>query len=340
MRAPRMLLAWNLQQASHLRRLNPNLVHEIIDALTAHIAVLDAAGFIVAVNDAWIRFAQKNGGTSADSYSGWNYLAVCEQPVQRGDETVRDICNAIRAVQRGERSQCSFEYPCNSPETERWFEMRITRSPGEPPYIVIAHEDITQRKKAESAVRKAEQTLRQVNLQLQESLAREQSIARTDELTGVCNRRQFFALAEHELAVSQRYDRPLSIILFDVDRFKRINDTRGHQVGDEVLKHVARLATEHLRAADVLARYGGEEFIIMLPDSTGAQSTVVAERIRKAIANSGLQIANGRVDTTVSAGIAERRRDVDTLGGLVGRADKALYAAKEAGRNRVLVAST
>jgi diguanylate cyclase (GGDEF)-like protein len=196
------------------------------------------------------------------------------------------------------------------------------------------------RDSADRALRTSEASLEVANRELREALAREQLMARTDGLTGLNNRRHFLEMAAHEWAVAQRYGLPLAMMLFDIDRFKLINDTAGHQMGDEILKRVARVATDRLRAADVLGRYGGEEFIVLFPGSTARQAAVVAERIREAIAAEGIETRAARVSATISVGLAEALPGPDTLEQLIRRADRALYDAKAKGRNCTVVDST
>jgi diguanylate cyclase (GGDEF)-like protein len=185
----------------------------------------------------------------------------------------------------------------------------------------------------DQALRASEARLEVANRELREALARGQLMARTDGLTGLNNRRYFFEAAAHEWAVAQRYGLPLALMLFDIDRFKQINDTVGHQMGDEILKRVARAAAERLRAADVLARYGGEEFIVLFPGSTAQQAAVAAESIREAIAADRIETRTACVVATISVGLADALHDQDTLYQLIQRADRALYRAKAKGRN-------
>ncbi len=205
---------------------------------------------------------------------------------------------------------------------------------------VAANRDITMRKQAEEELRRAKDSLEVTNRELQEALRREQFLARTDSLTGIFNRRHFFDLAEQEFAIAKRYHQVISIIIFDIDHFKQVNDTFGHQVGDEVLQSVARIARENLRQADIFARHGGEEFIILLANSNAKESKVVTERIREDIAAYHLDTERGRVNVTISIGIAELSPDVDTIDHLVKYADQALYKAKEQGRNRTMIYSS
>jgi diguanylate cyclase (GGDEF)-like protein/PAS domain S-box-containing protein len=204
----------------------------------------------------------------------------------------------------------------------------------QPREIMIILTTITERKQAEAELLRAKEALEAANRELQQALAREQQLARTDELTGVYNRRHFFDLAQQELAVAQRYGHPLSVILFDIDFFKQINDNFGHQIGDEVIQQVAAIGGAHLREADVFARYGGEEFILLLPNTSAQQARFLAERIRKAIAGRAIAAGGAPVRTTISAGIAELAPGDETIDRLIQRADQALYGAKEGGRNR------
>ncbi len=320
--------------------MSDSFANDVLNSLTASIAVLDARGAIIAVNEAWRRFARENDGDGETFYVGANYLTICEDAVRRGgEETAVAALRGIQEVMRGERVDFTLEYPCHSPTEERWFLLRVTRFLCATASFVVAHENITARKRVEEELLRAKQAIELTNRELAEALAREQVWARVDSLTGALNRRYFFDLAEHEFAVARRYHHPLSVILFDADHFKEINDTRGHQCGDEVLKRIAGIAQRHLREADLLARYGGEEFIVLLPESTAEQAAVVAERIRHNIAADRMETSAGEVGVTISAGIADVLPEEDTLDRLIQRADQALYAAKQAGRNRSVLAS-
>ena len=153
----------------------------------------------------------------------------------------------------------------------------------------------------------------------------------TDKLTGLYNRRKLDELLDEELARTRRYAAPLSIIMLDIDHFKRVNDAHGHGVGDEVLVGVAQLLREHIREADALGRMGGEEFLVVCRHSNAADCMVVAAKLRQAVAAHDFP-GVGRV--TASMGVAAGRPD-DTAATLLARADAALYRAKGAGRNRV-----
>jgi diguanylate cyclase (GGDEF)-like protein len=140
-----------------------------------------------------------------------------------------------------------------------------------------------------------------------------------------------------ELRRWQRQQRPLSVVLFDADHFKAVNDTHGHPVGDAVLQHIAKTLLASFRQLDVVARIGGEEFAVLLPSATAAAAALVAERVQTALAASGVPVSDAVVNCTVSAGVAAMDESVRGLDDLLARADQALYAAKAAGRNRVQV---
>lgn len=157
----------------------------------------------------------------------------------------------------------------------------------------------------------------------------------TDHLTGATNRAHFFEIAEAEIGRAQRQGRPLSIIMLDADHFKRINDTAGHQAGDEVLKRIAAEAKAVLRISDVVARLGGEEFVLMLPSTTTHEAMEVAERLRRAVELASIETGVGQLRATISLGVASLEDAASTLQELLAAADKALYDAKRAGRNCV-----
>ncbi len=156
-----------------------------------------------------------------------------------------------------------------------------------------------------------------------------------DHLTGIGNRRAFFEAAEVELARDRRAPRELSLIMFDADHFKTINDTHGHPAGDAVLRHLAALLTGTFREVDVVARVGGEEFAVLLPSTDLSGAAAVAERLRAAVAAHPAVVDGVPIHYTVSAGVASLDGSQTSLDALMKHADRALYAAKADGRNRV-----
>jgi len=165
-----------------------------------------------------------------------------------------------------------------------------------------------------------------------------ETLAAVDFLTGVYNRRQFEALARAELARCQRYLRPLSVMMLDIDHFKAVNDQFGHAAGDRVLKSVADLCRAAKRDSDIVARVGGEEFAIMLPETTEAATMQFAERLRRLIVDCALTANEEEIPVTISVGIAGASIRTSGIEALMRDADQALYEAKRAGRNRIVVA--
>jgi two-component system, cell cycle response regulator len=164
----------------------------------------------------------------------------------------------------------------------------------------------------------------------------QQRLATVDALTGLKNRRAFMEQARVELARSTRYVLPLSLILLDVDHFKKINDGHGHMAGDHVLCALGALLKKALRVPDIVARWGGEEFVIALPNTDIAGVKVVAERLRAAAEHLALQYEGRKVPLTISLG-ATGLVPGETLEALVDRADRAMYAAKAGGRNCAVI---
>jgi diguanylate cyclase (GGDEF)-like protein len=186
---------------------------------------------------------------------------------------------------------------------------------------------------AELELRVQERTaeLREANEQLSR-------LAVTDSLTGLANRRALLETMNREIERSKRHEHPLAIIMFDIDRFKAVNDIHGHAAGDRVLQRVAELALGVVRSADLLARYGGEEFLLLAPETDRSQAVQLAERIRIALHAAEVPVDHTTIRFTASFGIACLRDDDTDASAIIARADQALYAAKQGGRNRVVAA--
>jgi diguanylate cyclase (GGDEF)-like protein len=160
-------------------------------------------------------------------------------------------------------------------------------------------------------------------------------LAAIDPLTGLYNRRQFEAIAGSEWARFQRYLRPLSILIIDIDHFKSINDRFGHAAGDNVLTGVATICDSARRQSDTVARIGGEEFALLMPETTETAARIVAERLCKQVREYLLPMGDEEVMLTVSIGIASASLSMSGIATLMKRADDALYEAKHSGRDRV-----
>jgi len=163
-----------------------------------------------------------------------------------------------------------------------------------------------------------------------------QMLATTDGLTSLVNRRHFDTLAHMEWLRFQRYGRPLSLLILDVDEFKKINDRFGHDAGDLVLKTIAENCKAAKRETDIVARLGGDEFVILLPETNEAAAETVAERLRKQIQNYSKAFADQDIQLSVSVGIAGATLGMSAFEVLLKRADEALYEVKRTGGNRVM----
>ena len=193
-----------------------------------------------------------------------------------------------------------------------------------------SHEELVgtrrQVQEAEAKIRELEQELNQVS-----------ELVQQDQLTGALNRRGMDATFEREATRADRSHHPLCVALLDIDNFKRLNDTLGHQAGDQALVHLSSVIKETLRPSDSVARYGGEEFIIVLPEVGLEEAAATVERLQRELTKKFFLHENDRVLVTFSAGVAQRAPE-ESQEDVIGRADKAMYEAKKTGKNRVIVA--
>lgn len=162
-----------------------------------------------------------------------------------------------------------------------------------------------------------------------------QHLSETDELTGLLNKRAYAKLSQREIAKSQRYGHPFSVIMVDADTLKTVNDKYGHDAGDKLIRTIAETIRLNLRETDILARYGGDEFVVFLPETTAEQGAEIAERIRYATSAIKFMAQNEQLPVSVSIGLASYPRDSSAAEDILDRADRALYVSKQEGRNRV-----
>lgn len=185
---------------------------------------------------------------------------------------------------------------------------------GELAGVLAVARDITERNRAEQA----------------------EELARRDGLTGLYNHRTFYSFLNDEIIRTQRHNRPVSLLMLDIDHFKHVNDTHGHQAGDAILRGLSDLLAQQARAVDRVCRYGGEEIMVILPETGAAMAMNIAERLRMEVAQQPFDIGGGKTtNITASIGVATYPQQVNSLEALVKAADVALYAAKQGGRNRV-----
>jgi diguanylate cyclase (GGDEF)-like protein len=161
--------------------------------------------------------------------------------------------------------------------------------------------------------------------------------AHLDYLTGICNRRAIEDLARRAIAAARRHGMPMAIMIVDIDHFKRINDEHGHECGDIALVEAVRRLRESLRAEDLVGRLGGEEFVAVMPNTDGAAALAAAERVRAAFAEAPMHIGGHEIAVTITAGVAVLTAEDQLFSHLLRRADRAMYAGKNAGRNQVML---
>jgi diguanylate cyclase (GGDEF)-like protein len=286
----------------------------VIDALASHICIVDPNGMIVAVNRAWQKFAAENSAMPNQSSVGTCYLDICERAYGLGSEEAGPFGSGLRSVLEGRTEMFEMEYPCHSPTENRWFLGNVTPLRTSLVGAVISHMKITDRKLLELELKK---------------------LAEIDPLTDLPNRRYFFEVGQQEFEGVRRFGVPSSLVMIDLDHFKVINDTYGHDVGDETLRRVSHIFKAALRQIDVVARLGGEEFVVVLPGADETAATTFAEKLRCSVRDTPIKIDQHQFSVTASFGVAEMAvRDLK-FDECVSRADAAMYRAKRAGRNRV-----
>lgn len=264
----------------------------------------------------WNRAAEKMFGYSKAEAMGRSLHALITLP----DDQRKALAGLQHFVQTGQGSVLDsvMEFTAVRKNGEQFPVERAVAAfqMGEEWYAVGSLRDITERKQADAQLHR---------------------MAETDGLTGIYNRRHFLHLAELELERVTRHQHNLAFLMIDVDRFKSINDTYGHSVGDKVLQRLTQVMRESLRKIDIFGRLGGEEFAVLMPQTDEQQARHAAERLREAVQQSRVVIAQGEVTFTVSIGIQALSTEADTLDLLMKRADEALYQAKEGGRNQVVI---
>jgi diguanylate cyclase (GGDEF)-like protein len=260
--------------------------------------------------------AESMEGWALDDWLTWTY-------VNRGSiniewESLEAWLNYVHGVSRSA--------PFRRFETDlldgRWFLVSEQSYPSG--HLVLHWADITLQKKTER--------------ELKEALARIEHIAQTDELTKISNRRHILGRLNEEFSRAKRYENAFCLGVLDIDHFKKVNDTYGHPVGDQVLKHFAAFIKKHLRTQDLVGRLGGEEFAVLLPETPPEGAMLVLTRIREALQRTRLDNIAPGFSYTFSAGVTSPSDDpLENCSLLMLRADNALYQAKNGGRNRVVL---
>ncbi|MHB8947936.1 MAG: sensor domain-containing diguanylate cyclase [Rhodoferax sp.] len=287
----------------------------VFDSLVAQVAVLDQTGTVLQTNAAWRQYAADSGLSGRHCCQSGNYLELLGCMTEEDPQTLQAAQAGISAVLAGDLPDFHLPQPFFAPMDKRWFSLKVTPVHDSAKRLVVSHEDVTQLKTAELA-----------------SL----TLANIDALTGALSRRNFFNLAEQEVARSIRYSLPLMVLMLDLDHFKTINDKYGHAAGDVVLQKCVQTVTSVLRGADLIGRIGGEEFAVLLPNTPLEGGRALAQRIVESVRAHPVQVNGKTIVYTVSIG-AGCLAGEHSFAQLLGSADAALYRAKEAGRDRLEV---
>ncbi|MFB3906700.1 MAG: diguanylate cyclase domain-containing protein [Acidobacteriota bacterium] len=292
-----------------LRR-QKELFQSVLESLAARIAVLDSQGKIVSCNAAWQRFAS-NYGLAPETFGvGANYLQTFLSTTDNQRQNLR-MYEGVRAVLDGRLEYYQEEYQCRLSGADNWYIMSVTPLVGGIPGAVVSHMDITGRKKAEQQI---------------------EYMALHDILTALPNRQLFMDRISQALARTRRYRTQTAVLYIDLDNFKSINDTLGHQAGDAVLAETARRLKGLVRESDTVARVGGDEFAVILIDvQKPLDAAAIAEKIIRAV-SAPIHLGDQQVEVGASIGISVFPKDGASVASLLKSADSAMYVAKGLGK--------
>ncbi len=278
------------------------------------------------VIDKFGRYLDVIGGKERSLYHSGGFLigkylhdvmpeSLADTFMQAISEAIED--NTLKTIEYQMGPRDIIGSPLDGPRDTQWFEGRvypIKDKTNEVNSVIWLAINITDRKKLEERLRE---------------------LSEKDALTGAYNRRYFMQIFEQEFSIAKRYKNKLSVLLIDIDNFKEINDTYGHDGGDAVLKRFVIFCKEILRQADLFARYGGEEFIVMLPNTPSLGAAIIAERVRANIEEMSVTFEKQTIKFTISIGISLVLDADINSNAVLTRADSALYNAKKTGRNRI-----
>ncbi len=306
----------------HLLDLAPIARDVLIENLRDGVLVLDTQQRAVDINPAGLKIF------------GWSAL-----PTGQASDVIWKAWPDILKLPLDEQPSTIEIQQSDDTET-RFFEFYISPLKNQPHtntlgWIIIIH-DITLQKKIEHDLQKARDATEWANYELSQALTELERLAATDKLTGAYNRRKFDEIINYEIKRVKRYHTQLSLIMFDIDHFKLVNDQYGHQAGDQALIELVQLINSNVRGSDSLFRWGGEEFMLLAPGINLDQVFLLADKLCKLVAANEFTTI-GHI--TISLGVAEYHTD-ETLDQLIGRADSGMYCAKDLGRNRVEIGCT
>ena len=324
-----------------LRELDPsNVIPERVkvafDSLAEGVLIMDEDERIVMANEAFGRCIENSSAPltgKKTSALNWRNLQMVDGAAELPWQ---------RALREGTK-QTGLPLSIRTAEGEmRTFMVNgapITDAKGNVRGALATFDDVTDLEKKNSELRVAMKQLETSQTEVQRQNKELEYLAARDPLTGCLNRRSFFDRVESVLEKAQRTREPVCCLMLDIDHFKSINDRYGHATGDKVISYTAEVVTEACRDDDLVCRYGGEEFCVIMPGMPLEASTKVAEHIREKVNESSRARFTSSMSVTISVGVADLAHSNGTAKDLVNQADMALYAAKEAGRNRVVCAS-
>lgn len=288
--------------------LQPDIPRAVFDALPMSAAIIACDGTIIAVNPSWLAFTRENGG-AANGYLGENYFLTCEKS---SDPAIVLIGERLRALMNQTHGTLQLEYPCDSPDTKRWYLMQASRLLiAKQYYLLVCHIDITHRRLAEEAAYER---------------------ADHDELTGLLVRGSFHRQLRQALEKARRNDSRLAVFFMDLNHLKRVNDTLGHAAGDRLLIEAGRRLEQTLRGMDSAARIGGDEFAFFCEDINEHTVKRVKERVRTALLEP-IMIDGHNVSADGAIGVSYFPDDGDNVLILLRTADERMYLEKHSVRD-------
>ncbi|KUP04070.1 diguanylate cyclase [Bacillus coahuilensis m2-6] len=292
---------WSIS-TSRMFTLIPIAKDAIFNSINDGVMVVDESRRLVEFNDACKRmFPHLDVSMFGDSFSVvWDTISDVSFPIELG---------------RGSESSQQDLIQHRSKDATYTYQVQISNVQGSEGLLII-FTDMTEVKNLQSQL---------------------EHFAYYDELTGIYNRRAFFQYCEEAFQESKEQDTPFTIILMDIDYFKKVNDTYGHSVGDQVLEQVAKVCQSQLHGHELFARYGGEEFVLGVKGYTEEEGAALAEQLRSEVEALTIHTPDGKITVTLSLGVAALTKEDEALYQILNHADQALYRAKEAGRNRVCV---
>ena len=336
--------------AETVLKLHECIVTEALDSMEEAVVVYDANGCLVTCNRS---FMEMYNYSVDQARPGVHFRALGEIDIRHGNVAIEDEKGQDYLERKAEYRRTLKGSFTVKLQDGRWIRTTDRAMPGGG--FVSVHVDVTQLKEAQEEIRAAQQLaerhekqLQKLNATLEEQVvertqelevaisAAEQQ-ARTDPLTGLKNRRAFFEVTKTIHESAKRYGNAYAAIMIDIDNFKVINDSLGHQVGDQVIKQVADIIAAEIRVVDVAGRLGGDEFAVVLPETSIQNSTILADRLLEAFSEITVRGDENELSVSASIGLANFSPADSDLESTLLRADQALYEAKSGGRNRLVV---